>query len=233
MRIGIIAAMEKEVKYFKSMMDDLKEVKKQHLTFYVGKINNNEIILVVSGIGKVSSGIIVATMVNTFDNIDRIINVGVSGGNARYVERGDVVIGVNYSYADVDCRALDDYPFGRIFGFPKMFDCDQLMLDLVKNKGKLSNFKLGTILTGDKFFIDDNEINQINDLYFSDYQAMAFDMESTALAQAAYCYQIPFIAIRAISDVIGVENQSDVYYDYVEIACKKANDILLLLLESF
>ena len=61
---------------------------------------------------------------------------------------------------------------------------------------------------------------------------MAFDMESTALAQATYCYQIPFIAIRAISDVIGVENQNDAYYDYVEIACKKANEILYLLLEK-
>ncbi|MBQ6817851.1 MAG: 5'-methylthioadenosine/adenosylhomocysteine nucleosidase, partial [Bacilli bacterium] len=86
--------------------------------------------------------------------------------------------------------------------------------------------------TGDKFFGNNEEINVINDLYFSDYQAMAFDMESTALAQATYCYQIPFIAIRAISDVIGVENQNDAYYDYVEIACKKANEILYLLLEK-
>lgn len=232
MRIGIIAAMEKEVKNFKLMMKDLKEVKKQHITFYVGNINNNEIILVVSGIGKVSSGIIVATMVNTFNNIDRIINVGVSGGNARYLERGDVVIGVNYGYADVDCTVLDNHPYGQLFGFPKIFDADPVMLDLVKNNPGVCDFKLGTILTGDKFFGNNEEINVINDLYFSDYQAMAFDMESTALAQATYCYQIPFIAIRAISDVIGVENQNDAYYDYVEIACKKANEILYLLLEK-
>lgn len=231
MRIGIIAAMEKEVVNFKKMMKDLKEVKKQHITFYVGEINNNEIILVVSGIGKVSSGIIVATMVNTFDNIDRIINVGVSGGNARYVNRGDVVIGVNYGYADVDCTVLDNHPYGQIFGFPKMFLADSLMLELVKNNQNLCEFKLGTILTGDKFFGNNEEINMINDKYFSEFKAMAFDMESTALAQATYCYNIPFIAIRAISDVIGVENQNDAYYDYVEIACKKANEILFSLLE--
>ena len=44
MKIGIIAAMEKEVVNFKKMMKDLKEVKKQHLTFFVGNINNNEIL---------------------------------------------------------------------------------------------------------------------------------------------------------------------------------------------
>lgn len=232
MRIAIIAAMEKEIKNLKEMMKDLDVLKVQHLTFYQGKINNNEIILVVSGIGKVLSGMLLATLVNTFSNIDHVINVGVSGGNGKYLSRGEVVVGLNYSYADCDCTALDNYPYGQIFGYPKYFEGDKEIINKIKKNSNLKDYKLGTILTGDKFYANNHEIQELTSKHFIDCEAMAFDMESTALAHACYCYNIPFVAIRAISDIIGCPNQEESYYDYVEIACKKASDILYSLLET-
>lgn len=220
MKIGIIGAMQKEVENLITKIVDLQEVKKQNITFYVGKLNNVEVVVVIGGVGKVASGMIVATMVNTFDDIEKIINVGVSGGNSDYVNRGDVVVGENYSYADVDLTPFG-YEYGQI-GDVRLFQGDKKMLDSITN-----DCHKGTILSGDKFFINKKEIDGLVKNHFSDLKVLAFDMESTALAQACYQYKIPYIAIRAISDVIGIEKQEVAYRDYVKIACQKANDILL------
>ncbi|MBO4667589.1 MAG: hypothetical protein J5666_05650, partial [Bacilli bacterium] len=91
----------------------------------------------------------------------------------------------------------------------------------------------GTILTGDKFFTDFNECEAIVNNHFKDQNVCAFDMESTAIAQACFLLDIPFLAIRAISDVIGKkEDATTRYRNYVEEACKKASVVLFEILNS-
>ena len=69
------------------------------------------------------------------------------------------------------------------------------------------------------------------DTYFKDDNVCAFDMESTALAQACYLLEVPFLAIRAISDVIGrKEDAADRYRNYVLEACEKASNLLFEIL---
>ena len=58
-------------------------------------------------------------------------------------------------------------------------------------------------------------------------------MESTALAQACYLLNVPFLAIRAISDVIGnKEDAASRYHDYVLEACEKADKVLFEILNN-
>ena len=100
------------------------------------------------------------------------------------------------------------------------------------NKIKLNVVK-GTILTGDKFFTDVKECNRIVNEHFKDDNVCAFDMESTALAQACYLLNVPFLAIRAISDVIDKkEDAEDRYHDYVLEACEKADKALFEILNN-
>jgi adenosylhomocysteine nucleosidase len=88
------------------------------------------------------------------------------------------------------------------------------------------------ILTGDSFFIDKVATSKLIDEHFKDDNVMCLDMESTALAQAAYNYNIPYLAIRAISDIIGGSNQSDDYDNNLERACLESNIFLIELLKS-
>ena len=226
--IGIIVAMEKESKDFLSLMKDVKEIKIHHLTFYKGSLNNKDIILTVSGVGKVSSSMIVSIMIDHFDNIEVIINLGVSGGYGALVTTGDVVVGTNYSYADVDTSCFTGYEYGEVPGLPLYYYGDEKLIKKIK-----SNVVYGTILTGDKFFTDFIECKKLVDEHFSDQNVCAFDMESTAIAQACYLLNVPFLAIRAISDVIGKkEDATTRYRNYVEIACKKASDVLFEILNN-
>lgn len=226
--IGIIAAMQKEVNNFLNMMKDYKETKIHHITFYEGKVGNNDIVLCVSGIGKVSAGLIVSIMVDHFNGITNIINMGVSGGYYGAVQCGDVVVGTKYSYADVDTTCFEGYLYGQVPNLPQFYNGDQELIKKIK-----TNVIYGTILTGDKFYTSSLECEKIVNEHFKNDHVCAFDMESTAFAQACYLLDVPFLSIRAISDVIG--NKDDAtsrYNNYVEIACKKANDVLFEILNS-
>ncbi|HHV14704.1 MAG TPA: 5'-methylthioadenosine/S-adenosylhomocysteine nucleosidase, partial [Acholeplasmataceae bacterium] len=60
----------------------------------------------------------------------------------------------------------------------------------------------------DTFVDKDNypKVKAIIDQHFSHYDISIFDMESTAFAHAAYLLDIPFVAIRAISDLVPETN---------------------------
>ena len=56
-KIGIIGAMELEVTTLRSLMEIENTVKKASLTFYEGKLEGKDIVLVQCGIGKVNSAL--------------------------------------------------------------------------------------------------------------------------------------------------------------------------------
>ena len=226
--IGIIVAMEKEAKDFLQKIQNIKETKIHQITFYEGTLDNLEVVLTISGVGKVSSSMIASFMIDHYKTIEKVINLGVSGGYGKHVKCGDVVVGTKYSYADVDCSCFDGYLYGQIPGLPKFFLGDEELISKIK-----ADVVFGTILSGDKFFSEKEECDKIVRNHFSNDLVCAFDMESAAIAQACYLLNVPFLALRAISDVIGgSEDVEKRYFDYVTIACKKASDALYEILKS-
>ena len=232
MKIVIVSAMEKEVLYLKELMkkNNSLEIKKiHHYEFIIGKLYNHDVIITVSGMGKVRAGMLTSVIFDNFQNIDFFINNGISGGVSRYTKPGTCVIGCNYSFGDVDVTFDGVSKYGQLDYLPRTFTGDKHLIDLLK-KENIEDVIFGDILTGDKFYTDFDETENIINKYFSDLKVCAFDMESTAFAMGAYMYHCPFIAIRAISDVIGVENQTDKYYENSIKSSEIANIVLLKLL---
>ena len=71
--IGIIGAMEEEVTILKDKIVDLSEINVAHVKFYTGTLNNKDIVLTQSGIGKVNASISTTLLIEKF-NPDLIIN---------------------------------------------------------------------------------------------------------------------------------------------------------------
>lgn len=227
MKIAIIGAMEEEVELIRKSLTDSYIEEYNNYKFYIGNYKSLELVVVVSKIGKVAAGMLCGTLFSNFKNIDKVINVGVSGGVDGFVVPGEVVVSEKLSYADADVRAFD-YKYGQMAGLPLFYNGDKKMLNLIK-----SNCYKGVILTGDSFQTDKNTTNQIINNYFSNEKVMCFDMESTAFAQCCYMSNVDFIAIRAISDVIGYdENQKNQYNNSLVMACGKANQILVEVLDG-
>lgn len=223
MRLAIIGAMEEETEYLVSLLDECKETKIYDYTFYQGKLYNNDVVLSTSGIGKVAASMLLTVLIENFE-IDRIVNVGVAGGMPGKVKVMDIVIGNQTIYHDVDVRAFN-YAYGQLPSNPRVFDGDK---DLIK----LVDGKKGTIITGDEFVTDANKIIEKVKKYFNEDNVLAFDMESTAYAQTAHKLKKPFLAIRAISDVSGAEEQVEMYENALEEASLLVCKVLIELLKK-
>jgi adenosylhomocysteine nucleosidase len=217
MKIAIIGAMQKEIDYLLAHLENRCETKRLKHVFYEGNFAGKELVIVKSGIGKVASGILFSALVNSYPDLDLVINIGVSGGVVGKVASGEVVVAGSVAYGDVDVRVGGDYSYGQIPDCPAFFPSQAEIITGLK----LSlPYKEGIILSGDRFYSDQEEV-----------AVLALDMESAAFGQSAWFYDIPFIAIRAISDLIGRKSQYQEYCDYLETACINSNLFLLEVLK--
>ena len=203
MKIALLVAMDKEFELIGKILDKPVIKKIKHLDFMLGLVDENQIILVKSGIGKVSAAVAALETINNFAP-DYIISTGVAGGISKNLKIMDMVVANALAYHDVWCGDENDY--GQIQGLPPRFISDTILLDKVKTMG-IANL-CGLIVSGDKFISKKDEINYIAEKF---PDALAVDMESAAIAQVCFLYKIPFIALRIISDTPGIDNHSEQY----------------------
>lgn len=219
---GIIVAMEKEVAFLKSTIKSVEEIKVCNVIFFVGQYNNSKVVFTTSGIGKVNSGITTILLIEHFSP-DLIINTGIAGGYRKDLSPLDIVVANKVIYSDVDmtCDAAGNFAYGQIQDLPNYFKPVDINID---------NTKKGTILTGDQFVYNFEKVNTLVEKYFSQYDVIAFDMESGSIAHVATINNTPFIIIRAISDIIGSTNAFD-YLSFSTKAVEKVSQIVLNMIE--
>ena len=108
--IGIIVAEEKELLAVKEVMNNIKEKNIYEKTFYIGNIEEKQVVLVKSNVGKVNSARVTQILIDNFD-IELVINVGTAGSVDNNLEIGDVVVATELVQYDFDVT-----PFGRMLG---------------------------------------------------------------------------------------------------------------------
>lgn len=231
-RIGIIGAMENEVRTLIKMMDIEKIIDKVSLKFYVGKLEQKEVVLVQCGIGKVNAALCAQILISEF-NVDAVVNTGVAGAIHHSLDVNDIVISTEAIQYDVDATAFG-YKKGQI---PQMdnsvFKADERLIDAAYKssleQAKGENFKIvkGRVATGD-IFISSQELK--NELQ-NDFKAYCGEMEGGAIAHACTLNDIPFVIIRAMSDK--ADGSADITYDeFVDKAAENSKDIVLRMLKA-
>ncbi|MGN0222705.1 MAG: 5'-methylthioadenosine/adenosylhomocysteine nucleosidase [Muribaculaceae bacterium] len=191
MKIAIIAAMSKELALLLPLLENHSTVSINDYTFHLGHIADREIVACQSGIGKVNAAIATLTVIENF-HPSLVINTGVAGGCGR-ARILDVVIPDRIAYHDVWCGP-GTVP-GQAANCPPTFDCP-LPADLVDSLG----VKRGLVASGDVFISRPEEVERIVALY---PDCVAIDMESAAIAHTCYLKNVPFVAIRVVSDTPG------------------------------
>lgn len=213
--IGIIGAMDEEIYELKRIIDVKEEKKIYDVNFYIGTLNNKEVILVKSKIGKVASSFVTTLLINNFD-IDYIINIGTCGAVNSKLKYLDIVVASKLIYHDADVRAFG-YDFGQMAQCPKYFEVDKNLLERAK---KFNNVYIGDVVSGDQFIDDAYNMKRKVDEYFKDYDVLACDMESTSIAHVSYLANVPFIIIRTISDVLDFDGTKRDFQELAMESCK-------------
>jgi adenosylhomocysteine nucleosidase len=226
--IGIIGAMDQELKDFITLVQDKKIVKHNEFEFILGKVKDSEVVLVKTRVGKVAAAVATTMLLNYFI-VDYVINIGSAGGAKKSSKTGDVIVGNRIFYGDVDLTAFD-YKYGQMSGCPYYFKGDDMLIDkFIKVNNEQIIFK-GDILSSDKFVTNKDELSTIIFNHFNDADIYAVEMEAAAIAHTCYLFNTPFLMIKGISDIVGSTNQQFDFYKYLEIISDKLAKLLYNLL---
>jgi adenosylhomocysteine nucleosidase len=212
--IGIICAMQEEVKSVLNILKDIEKTQKGQRNYFSGTLYEQHVVIVFSRWGKVAAAATTTQLINDF-NPTEIIFTGVAGGLNSSLNIGDIVIGQDLFQHDMNAT-----PFYQEFHIPildlksvstrntqDLFDASSKFIenyDSYINKTESDNFEIlnpkviiGDIASGDQFISSVEKINKIkNDLP----SVTCVEMEGAAVAQVCYEYDTPFSIVRIISD---------------------------------
>lgn len=228
MKFGIIGAMDEEIELLKETMTEAKEITIANAQFIEGRLENKPVILVKSGIGKVNAAMTTAILMENFKP-DYVVNTGSAGGFDEHLAVGDVVISQEVVHHDVDVTAFD-YAYGQVPDLPPRFVSDLHLVDETAAALKKLQlpYKRGLIATGDSFLNNPDLVESIKEKF---PEMLAGEMEAAAIAQVCYQYQVPFVVIRALSDIAG--KSSEISFDaFLETAAKNAANMILTVLRQ-
>ncbi len=193
--IGIIGAMEEEVRELIADMQECEMNEKASMKFYKGKLYGKDAVVVQSGIGKVNAAICTQILADCY-HVDELINTGVAGSLDAEINIGDIVISTDAVHHDMDVSALGD-PVGQV---PRMdvfaFPADKELAEKAMQANKKANPEMGRVASGDQFISK----KEVKDRIVENFQAKCTEMEGAAIAHGAYLNHIPYVIIRAISD---------------------------------
>lgn len=226
--IGIIGAMETEVK---TLIEHLEAPQKTAIAgceFYSGQLNGKDAVVVMCGIGKVAAAICAQAMIDHF-HPDAIINTGVAGGLDASLEVGDIVVATDAVQHDFDLTA-----FGYAKGYmpawgkdkdrPSGYPASAALVEKLSKAATLTgaHFVAGRVASGDVFVSS----SSLKKTLISDFSASAAEMEGAAIAQVAYQNSLPCAILRAISDL--ADREANISFDEFEIIAAERSAKLII-----
>ena len=220
MRFGIIGASEDEIMPFIEQVQDKKIETMAKLNFYSGTFNDIEVVALYCGVCKVNAAIATQLLIDKF-NITHVIVTGVAGGIDNRLKIGDTIISTEVAHHDVEDEILTEYHpwMDSIY-----FKGDNNLLTLSKEMLRGTEFPqkvyFGKMVTGETF-INVEGRNKI----IEKYNPLCVDMETASIAQVCYAKEVPFIAIRSISDT-EQEHGIEVFETNCSVAAKNSVQVL-------
>ena len=216
MKIGIIVAMDKELNLLLPLLSNASRTTINDTIFHTGTLDNRQVVILKSGIGKVNAAVATLTLIENF-HVSFVINTGVAGGTGQGANILDVVIGDRVAYHDVWCGpGTTD---GQAAGCPAFFEAPFSAATLDSIPGT----RYGLIASGDIFVSRPDDISRILSLY---PDAIAVDMESAAIAQVCHLKNVPFLAVRVVSDTPGQADNISQYENFWDDAPRETFTVL-------
>lgn len=220
--IGIIGAMKIEVDKIIAMLESKNSEYISGIEFVRGIFHNQDVVVAVSGVGKVNSAITTEAMILKY-NPKLIINTGVAGALSPDLKIGDIAVSHDVVEHDMDTSPLGD-PKGFITGLNlvKMkADADTVALFSSVLKELDINYEIGTIASGDQFINSKEDKKRIVD----EFDAVCCEMEGASIGHVCTLNNIPFCVLRAISD--GADDSSHMTYEeFSKVAAENSIRVL-------
>lgn len=215
--IGIIAAMDSEMRALAERMQNRQEHSLAAMPYYTGTLEGVPAIVCCCGVGKVNAGIHTQIMIDRFAP-DVLIQNGVAGSLTTDVGYFDLVVSSELVYHDMQTWVLEQFE-----PLQTVYRSDPALVQLAAKAA--GDCKIGRIATGDWFVSEGSERARIA----AETGAICTEMEGCAVAHTATLNNVPFVVLRAISDMADGSAHED-YVDFAQKAADRAVEIILRLL---
>lgn len=229
MKVAIIGAMEEEVVILRDQMKDITITNVAGCEFTEGELAGVHVILSKSGIGKVNAAMSTSLLMQIFKPT-YVLNTGSAGGFNPALKVGDLVISTEIRHHDVDVTIFD-YEYGQVPGLPPAFLADEKLISIAEtaaNNIKGIQAVKGLIATGDSFMNDPERVAFVRRKF---PQLHAVEMEAAAIAQVSHQFGIPFLIIRALSDIAGKESNVS-FEQFLDTAAKHSAVLIVNILKA-
>lgn len=203
MKIALLYAMPGEIESLLTGQDARLLETVSGVSFYQ---ITDDVIACCGGIGKVNAAMSTQLLIDRY-HPDLIINVGVAGC-FETVPIGTLVLAESFLQHDVDTTAVGD-PIGLVstvnmVEFPTS--------DLPRAKAAMDKtglaYRTGVVATGDWFAVGGDRAQWIADTF----HPLLCEMEGCAVAQVCCRNQVPFMALKSVSDCIF--STADTYFSF-------------------
>lgn len=219
MKAGIIGAMEQEVTLLRDKIENRQTLTLAGCEIYTGTLNGVEVALLKSGIGKTAAAL-GTTLLLELCKPDVVINTGSAGGLAPTLKVGDIVVSDEVRYHDADVTAFGYEP-GQMAGCPAAFVADNQLIASAEQVIKQLDLNAvrGLVVSGDAFINGAEPLARIRNTF---PQAIAVEMEATAIGHVCHQFKVPFVVVRAISDVADQESHLS-FDEFLSVAAKQSS----------
>ena len=172
--IGIIIAMKEELDKVLKYLSNEEENNIKGINIYSGNIYNKQCVIALSGVDKVNAASTTQIIIDNYD-IDKIINIGVSGSCSKDLNLGDKVIADRLYQYDFDITM-----FNHNLGYvPLVEDYIEIPNKSIKEFIDKVNYTIhiGPLASADRFVSNTKDKIELYDKF----KAIACDMESGAI----------------------------------------------------
>ena len=229
--IGIISAMENEVKLLLAEAEIDHVDKVGGVEYHIGTLCGKDVVIAQAGIGKILSAAGTATMLNRYP-ISALIFTGIAGGVGDETQVLDMVIGTKLVQHDYGDQTQDGFEWSSSYNDAEgYYYCDEELVRLACNAaeeviGKDHVFT-GLIATGDHFISSENYVKYLQEKF----DAIACEMEGASVAAVCEQFGVPYVIIRCMSDKAdGKAHES--YDNFADSAADNSGKIVMKMLEG-
>lgn len=196
--IAIVVALPSEAKALLEKFQSLSSFLLCDKPSYSGKLFGKDVVLSISGIGKVSAALTTQLLIDKYSP-EYVLNFGTCGGVNSNVEVLKYYAIEKCCQYDFDLCDLDGVPLGYIQEYDRVFfpACVDSLDFLPK----------AVLASADRFTHTEHDVNAVNDI-----GASICDMEGGAIAQVCLSNSVKLVIIKGISDVHGSGTQQEQFF---------------------
>ncbi|HTI76430.1 MAG TPA: 5'-methylthioadenosine/adenosylhomocysteine nucleosidase [Mycobacterium sp.] len=235
MPIGLICAIPQELAQLRALLSDPQSEQIAHTVFDTGTIDGHDVVLAGSGMGKVNAALVTSLLADRF-GCRTVVFSGVAGGLDPRLAIGDIVVAdfvIQHDAGVLENQRIRTYQPGYapvINPTERLgYRADPALLDRVRQR--LAGITVpgqivyGTVLSGDQYLNCEATRERLR----SELGGQAIEMEGGAVAQVCEAFGIPWLLIRALSDLAGGNALFD-FTTFVDQAAESSAAILQRLL---